>query len=168
MRVGGRVTLTSTLARSKSEPVHLLRTKLLLARLLTLALLVAIAASPFGRAPLGAALAANGHAHCAGHALSHSEVADVAGHHASDHANVQGGPAAHAAQPPSDAGTQDTSFAKGDPGCCLTAVGMQQKPLVTPLPTALTAQRLAARDDAVIADRTPDGPQRPPRTTDHA
>jgi hypothetical protein len=147
--------------------VHLLRTKLLLARLLTLALFVAIAAGPFGRAPLGATIASTGHAHCPGHASSHSEVADVAGHPASDHANVQGEPAAHAAQLQSEA-QPNPSAGKGDPGCCLTAVGVQQKPLAAPLPFAFATQRLAARDDAAVADLSPDGPQRPPRTRDHA
>jgi hypothetical protein len=148
--------------------VHLLRTKLLLARVLTLALFVAIAASPLGRAPLGATLAANGHAHCPGHASGHSvpmPAADV--RHAHDHADAAEA-AARDGQPASDLQGSDPSAPKGEPGCCLTAVGMQQQPLATPLPSALTAQRLAARDDVAVADLTPDGPQRPPRTTDHA
>ena len=74
---------------------------------------------------------------------------------------------AHAAQLQSEA-QPNPSAGKGDPGCCLTAVGVQQKPLAAPLPNVLTAQRLAARDDAALADLTPVGPQRLPRTRDHA
>lgn len=147
--------------------MHLLRTNLLLARLLTLAVFVAIAASPFGRAPLGAALAVNGHAHCPGHASDQSSAKPAADAHHAYHQTDSSKPAAHPAQLIPDEGP-DPSTAKGDPGCCLTAVGVQQKPLVTPLPSALTAQRLAARDDSAVADLTPDGPQRPPRTIDHA
>jgi hypothetical protein len=144
--------------------VHLLRTKLLLARVLTLALLVAIAASPFGRAPLGATLAAAGHAHCAGHTsadggATHSEAG---GHQTHAHGTVLDEPARDAASGPS------TPAPQGDPGCCLTAVGVEQKPLAAPLPFAIAMQRLAARDDAAVADLSPDGPQRPPRTRDHA
>jgi hypothetical protein len=150
--------------------VHLLRTKLLLARVVTLALLVAVAASPFGRAPLGAPLPATGHAHCPGHTSVNAVAssAEHAGHHAAGHENTLSDPAVHHAPPASDANTPHPSAAKGDAGCCLTAVGVQQKPLAAPLPSALTAQRLAAPDDTAVADLTPDGPQRPPRTRDHA
>jgi hypothetical protein len=142
---------------------------LLLARLLTLALFVAIAASPFGRAPLGAPVLATDHAHCPGHTSEQapSKVADARGHHG----HAYGPPAARLA---TDEAAQANSSVttpvspKGDPGCCLTAVGVQQAPVAAPLPVFFAAQKMAPLNDAAIADMTPDGPQRPPRTTDHA
>jgi hypothetical protein len=137
--------------------------------MLTLALFVAIAASPYGRAPLGAPLPATGHAHCPGHALDKTpaKVADAHGHHGHAHGSQAAVPAAdEAAQVNTSVPTPLST--KGDPGCCLTAVGVQQAPVTAPLPASFAAQKMAPLDDAAIAELASDGPQRPPRTTDHA
>jgi hypothetical protein len=138
-------------------------------RLLTLALFVAIAASPFGRAPLGAPLPATGHAHCPGHASGKTpaKVADASGHHEHAHGSQAVDPVAEEALDANSSVPTPVS-PRGDPGCCLTAVGVQQAPVAAPLPAFFAAQKMAPLNDSAIADLSPDGPQRPPRTTDHA
>jgi hypothetical protein len=142
---------------------------LLLARVLTLALFVAIAASPFGRAPLGAPLPATGHAHCPGHisGKTPAKVADEPGHHGHAHGSHAVEPAANKAAEANSSPPPPAS-PRGDPGCCLSAVGVQQNPVAAPFPVFFAAQSIAPLNDTDIADLSPDGPQRPPRTTDHA